>query len=696
MARAQGMGGGGVPDTDPGLVGWWKLDGEMGGATADSSGRGYHGLVHGNPQWVPGRVGGGLLVNGVDDYVDTDCQEALAYWTVSTWVQSAAAPTGALASGPVHRQANYQLNWNHETPAFRGAAGVRIAKTWYPASFGALEASTWYHLAATFDGAALRAYVNGELVTTNAKAVGVPDTEPTTLKIGRHSALPQFFGGTIDEVRIYNRALTQQEIQRALEGVPLTASNPYPADRATVDARDARTLIWSAGRTAVWHDVYLGLDQDAVAAATATSPLYWGRQRGTNFSLAGRLEVGRPHFWRIDEVEADGKTIHKGAVWTFTVPQALLIVDQFEPYTEGEGNRLCDTWVDGSVNQTGAQVDYPAAPVAERTIVHSGRQSMPLSYNNAEPPFYSETWKEFLPAQNWRTGLVDTLSLWFRGDVVSFAETAPDVFTMSAAGADIWGNADQFRFAYKRLTGDGSIIARVESLGNSDPWAKAGVMIRASFDPGSTHAFMLVTPDGRRSFQNRSFDKSGCQSAHGGPGAISLPCWVKVQRQGNLFTGYYSTDGINWIQQPDNENTGTNRSPNPQTIEMASTVHVGLALTSHTADKITTATFSSVATTGTVRGPWQTADVGVPQPGNTPDDLYVVVEDSAGKAAVVTHPDPWAVNALEWTEWRIPLASLTGVNLGSVKKMSLGVGSRKTPVPDGTGRIYIDDIYVVK
>ncbi len=695
MVQAQGMGGWGegvAPDIDPGLVGWWALD----GVAVDFSGRGYYGVVRGHPQWVQGRFGDALQVNGVDDYVETNCLEDLPRWTASTWVQSPAAPTGALASGPVHRQANYQLNWNHETPAFRGAAGVRIGKTWYAASFGPLEGNTWYHLAATFDGAALRAYVDGVLVTTNALAVGVPDPEPTTLKIGRHSLLPQFFAGVIDDVRIYNRALTRKEIQTVMEGGPLTASNPHPADQAYVDVRGATALTWSAGRTAAQHDVYLGLEENAVATAGVTASLYWGRQKGTSFSLAGLVETGRQYFWRIDEVEANGSTIHRGAVWTFTVSQALVIVDEFETYTEDEGNPLRHAWIDGSINQTGARVGNLVAPFAERTIVHSGRQSMPLSYNNAELPFYSETRREFTPAQNWRTGPVDTLSLWFRGDVVSFVETAPDAFTMSAAGADIWSNADQFRYAFKRLTGDGSIVARVESIGNSDVWAKAGVMIRESLDPGSSHAFMLVTPDGRRVFQNRSFNKSGCQSAHGGPGAITLPCWVKVERRGSQFTGSYSLDGVNWIKQPDTENTGTNRSPNPQTINMASSVYVGLALTSHTADATTTAVFSGVATAGTVRGAWQTADIGVTQPGNSPDDLYIVVEDSAGKAAVATNPDPWAVNALEWTEWKIPLGSLVGVNLSSVKKMSIGVGGRQTPVPDGTGRIYIDDIRVLK
>ncbi len=76
--------------------------------------------------------------------------------------------------------------------------------------------------------------------------------------------------------------------------------------------------------------------------------------------------------------------------------------------------------------------------------------------------------------------------------------------------------------------------------------------------------------------------------------------------------------------------------------------------------------------------------------------MYVAVEDSAGKAATVVNPDPAAVLTTAWTEWKIPLSSFTGVNLAKVKKLSIGVGDRKTPVPNGTGRLYIDDIRVTK
>ncbi|OHB66562.1 MAG: hypothetical protein A2Y77_14480 [Planctomycetes bacterium RBG_13_62_9] len=81
---------------------------------------------------------------------------------------------------------------------------------------------------------------------------------------------------------------------------------------------------------------------------------------------------------------------------------------------------------------------------------------------------------------------------------------------------------------------------------------------------------------------------------------------------------------------------------------------------------------------------------------NGADALYVAVEDSAGKVAVVTHSDPAAVKLTTWTEWKIPLSSLTGVNLAKVKRMYIGVGDRTAPTKGGAGRMYIDDIRVSK
>ncbi len=483
-------------------------------------------------------------------------------------------------------------------------------------------------------------------------------------------------------------------ISAAAAVVSYQARNPVPADGGQVEGAPA--LAWTAAAGAAFHNVYLGTDKEALTAAGVASPLFRGRQTGTSFSLQGLVEPGGRYFWRVDEVEADGTTVHQGIVWTFTVP-GYLVIDDFESYTDTTGGRLEDIWIDGSVNHTGSEAGRRSNPSAGPTDSAHGTWSMFLAYDNTRSPFVSETRREFASPQNWTAGARDTLSLWFQGDAVAFQESAPGVFAMSAAGADVWGAKDEFRYAYQPLNGDGAIVARVDSLGNTNVWAKAGVMIRASLDPGSAHAFMLVTPEGRRAFQNRPAGQSSASlSAHSSPGVISLPFWVKLEREGDRITGYYSRDGVDWIRQSDTESTGSDASPNPQTLSMPARAYVGLALTSHVSGTATTATFSGVEITGDATDPWQVADIGTDHPGNSPDDLYVMVGDSKGKAATVVHPDPTAVNIRAWTEWKIPLGSFSGVDLSRVKKMSIGVGGRESAVSLGTGRIYLDDIRVGK
>jgi hypothetical protein len=178
---------------DPNLVGWWKMDDAGSDIALDSSGWERHGLLYGDPLWTSGFLGGAIQFDGWDDFVETGYTENLAQWTVCTWVRSPRAPSSEPASGPVNRDTNYQLNWNHPNNRFRGAAAFRVDNDWYPASFGPLAADTWYHLTATLDGAALRAYVNGVLITINSTAQGPASYESRTLTLGRHCAAAQFF-----------------------------------------------------------------------------------------------------------------------------------------------------------------------------------------------------------------------------------------------------------------------------------------------------------------------------------------------------------------------------------------------------------------------------------------------------------------------------------------------------------------------
>jgi hypothetical protein len=127
-------------------------------------------------------------------------------------------------------------------------------------------------------------------------------------------------------------------------------------------------------------------------------------------------------------------------------------------------------------------------------------------------------------------------------------------------------------------------------------------------------------------------------------------------------------------------------------IIMASMAYVGLAVTSHNASAYSTAEFSNVVATGTVTGNWQEVSLGVTQWSNSPAPLYVRVEDKAGKKKTVTHPSAAATTASAWTEWRIALSDLSGVNLAAVKKVVLGVGDAASPKPGAGGMLYVDDI----
>src|SRR4030095_8425347 len=158
-------------------------------------------------------------------------------WTVSGWVRSPSAPSGTGYGAPIHRQWNYQINWNHATAAFRGAAAVRVGGTYYSASFGALAANTWYHLAATYDGGTLNAYTNGVLITSNTAPSGPADADPNPVTIGRHAAVNNCFQGIVDNVRIYSRALSLAEIQSDMStagGAPPSSDTTSPPVSITI------------------------------------------------------------------------------------------------------------------------------------------------------------------------------------------------------------------------------------------------------------------------------------------------------------------------------------------------------------------------------------------------------------------------------------------------------------------------------
>jgi len=159
-------------------------------------------------------------------------------------------------------------------------------------------------------------------------------------------------------------------------------------------------------------------------------------------------------------------------------------------------------------------------------------------------------------------------------------------WTVTGGGSDIWGLSDSFHYVWQTMEGDGTVSAEVTSQTASDPWAKAGVMIRASTDPGDAYYAVYVTPGNGVVVQSR--DAEGDNSVQEAiTGAPQLPIYLQITRSGTTFTAATSTDGINWT--PIAGSTAT--LPNLAGADLE-----GLAVTSHNTGALSTVVFTAVVT----------------------------------------------------------------------------------------------------
>lgn len=200
--------------------------------------------------------------------------------------------------------------------------------------------------------------------------------------------------------------------------------NPSPANGA-VDVKMTTTLSWTASDSAVSHEVYLGMDKEAVRNADTTSPEYKGdKTLGGESYDPGKLAWHTTYYWRIDEVDDQGNT-SKGPLWSFTTAN-FISVDDFEGYTDDDsaGQAIWQNWIDGfGVPENGAQAGYLVPPYAEQMIVHNGLQSLPLMYDNAlGAATYSEATLTLRYPRDWTESGVSALVIWFRGRLNNAAE----------------------------------------------------------------------------------------------------------------------------------------------------------------------------------------------------------------------------------------------------------------------------------
>jgi hypothetical protein len=258
-----------------GLVSWWQFDEGAGAIASDSFGTN-HGTLNGDPCWVPGLVGTyALEFDGEGDYVAVPSDSSLnvQYVTISAWVQ---------VSGTGPGTNNHVLNRKMTNPGTYGLwvrasdnkLGAQVRLQGSESTGRIIESDTtagseWTHVCATYDGDKLKLYVDTVVQDDIDDTDGTIDTDnPNVLTIGAHPTPTSYFDGSIDDVRIYNRALSAGEIQLVyLEGIdsPVIGlpavdfgfiapdGGPNPADQAlSISNNGVGTLNWEITEGCGW------------------------------------------------------------------------------------------------------------------------------------------------------------------------------------------------------------------------------------------------------------------------------------------------------------------------------------------------------------------------------------------------------------------------------------------------------------
>ena len=677
-----GLGHAQLPDP----IGYWPFDGDA----LDHSGLGNDATLEGDPEFVDGFVGQAIFLDG-DDYVRMDgvADDVVNNdITMSAWVKT--TDTGDWFSVNTGTGGNVALFATENQRAAMYDSGYEGHSTTI------VTDGEWHMLTYVRQGDT--GYISVDGVQENSHEANFTFSADDRWSLGQEwdTDIPSdFLIGTIDEVYVYSVGLTEAEVAELFNSAAASpaAWNPSPDDEASEVATDA-DLSWAPGIGAVSHDVYLGVKKADVASGAGDT--FQGNQAETSFD-PGTLLPGATYYWRIDEVDAAGTTT-AGEVWSFTTVD-YLVLDDFESYTDFEPDRIFDVWLDGwKIDTNGSEVGNVEAPFAEQEIVYGGLQSMNVAYDNSGTAAISTVERTFEPPMDLTVQGLEGLTLWYHGQPGAVGglsyDAASQSYTITGNGADIGESSDQFHFAHKPLNGDGTIIARIDSIENTNAWAKAGVMIRETMDPDSVHAMVAVTPSGRVAFVFRPGTAGGSQVTSTAQDSVSLPHWVKLTRQGARFSAEHSADGVNWMPVESSDP----QDPSQFNIPMVANVSVGLAVTAHRTDGTPcAAVLSNVSVAGAAAGPFaESVDVGISS--NDPGQLYLGLEDAAGTLGIVDHwAGPEAILTDDWQLWSVALEQVgaLGVDLSAISKILIGIGDRATLLPGGSGVVYFDDIRAV-
>jgi hypothetical protein len=571
-----------APYVPTGLIAYWNFDEGTGLIANDVTGHGYNGTLIGEIGWIPGLIGNAALTfhgtgNALSNVTVKDAP-ALDFhsedsFTLSAWVQPGGlrhAEEGVITKS--REQGNYYgiwINANNQW-VFRGPLGDVVGPT---------ATTNWTHVAAVQDGVARKRYlyVNGVLVGSGETqgADGEGD-----LWIGQANGIEQPFPGNIDEVRLYNRALSATEITSLL-GPPILhavsrqtqgAAGPLdlilPTDSSfVVESRSGSVqgnyqlvLTFSSPVTGIRAELGSQPGQPGTPIGSVGPITYDSTKSIVTLNLTG-IASGQKLDVNLSKIQLTTATINGTAVIPFNVLWGDVNGDGF---VNGEDVQTIQSYLDDQLTPVNFLAD----------INCTGRITI-VDAQFAKTPPQAQLNSGALPAP-WLDCDIGAV------DQPGTATESTGVFTITGTGFDIGALADQFHYVYQPVAGNCTIIARVTSMAQADSWSKAGIMIRETLASASRNAKVVVTPSSGVAFQTRA--ATGGSTSNVQLTGVKAPYWIELKRTGNVFTAFSSPDGVTWTA------LGA-----PQTIPMASSAYVGLAVTSHNTNLSCTATIDKVS-----------------------------------------------------------------------------------------------------
>ena len=678
------------------LVAYWRLDEGSGTTAHDSTGNGNDGTFNGDPQWVVGYLGGALEFDGSDDWLDcgNDPSLDLTTWTIAFWLNLNENKdfNGFVIKG-LDAAENYEVLAYGDGHFHFPIAFADGSRTYGNTSAGLCVVGEWAHFAYTYDSAeGRRLYKNGSLVFEDTES-GTPQASTTSLAIGNEQPMSRYVDGAMDDVRIYNHALTEVEILAAMEGGDAYpyALGPNPSDGALYEDTWVN-LSWSPGDFAVSHDVYLGDNFDDVSDGTPGAPAFRGNQTGT-FLVAGfpgfpypdGLVPGTTYYWRIDEVnDTEPNSPWKGDVWSFSIPPKTAYSPDPADGAEFVDPNAILSWTPGY----GARIH----------TVYFGDNFDDVSSATGGTPIgaasYSPTSLESEKVYYWRVDEFDAVET-YKGDIWAFTTPGAVGNPQPANGAvDVqineilsWTAAETAASHELYFGTDADAVMNATTA--SPEYVGPRTLGAESYDPGG------LAWDSSSAWRVDEVYPSG---------TVKGLVWTFTTAD---FIGVDDFESYNDIDPPDAASNrvfdkwldGFGTTTNgalvgndlPPYAEQT-TVHGGAQSMGYRYDnnlKTSEATLTLVYPRDwTAEGVTKLSLWFRGASANSAERMFIALNGNI----VVYNEDASATQIAKWTEWVIDLQEFAGLNPTNVNTITIGIGTKGSLAAGGTGQMYFDDI----